>query len=45
LFSAQRDLAQARYNYLLAQLRLRYDAGVLSLDDLQKLARYFKPAA
>ena len=41
LFTAQRDLAQARYNYLLAYLRLQLTAGTLVLDDLQKIAGYF----
>jgi outer membrane protein, protease secretion system len=44
LFSAQRDLAQARYNYLLAYLRLRYAAGILTHDDLRLVASYFVPA-
>lgn len=42
-YAALRDLSQARYNYIVANLKLRYDAGVLSTDDLQKFARYFKP--
>lgn len=41
LFAAQRDLAQARYNYLLSYLRLRNAAGTLSSDDLQIVAAYF----
>jgi protease secretion system outer membrane protein len=41
LFSAQVDLAEARYNYLLAYLRLRLVAGTLILDDLEKVATYF----
>ncbi len=41
LFSAQVDLAEARYNYLLAYLRLRLVAGTLVLDDLEKVATYF----
>jgi len=44
LYSAQRDLAQARYNYLLAYLRLRYSAGTLTPDDLRLVAGYFSPA-
>lgn len=37
LFQAQRDLAQARYNYLLSSLRLKQAAGVLSAQDLQRI--------
>ncbi len=41
LFTARRDLNEARYNYLLAYLRLQFAAGTLVLDDLQKIAAYF----
>ena len=41
LFTSQRDLNEARYNYLLAYLRLQFAAGTLVLDDLQKIAAYF----
>lgn len=41
LFSAQGELSQARYNYLLAFLRLKLAAGDLVLHDLQKIATYF----
>ena len=44
LFTARRDLAQARYDYLNAYMQLRYRAGVLSVDDLETVARYFAPA-
>lgn len=44
LFAARRDLAQARYNYLLSYLRLRNAAGTLGGDDLQLVASYFRPA-
>lgn len=37
LFTTQRDLAKARYEVLLANLRLRQAAGVLSPDDLRPL--------
>lgn len=37
LFRAQRDLASARYNYLLNLLRLKQAAGVLSEDDLMQI--------
>lgn len=44
LFSAQVDLAEARYSYLLAYLRLRLAAGTLALEDLEKVASYFVAA-
>lgn len=37
LFSAQRDLAQARYNYIASLLRLTAAAGELSETDLQRI--------
>ena len=40
-YTARRDLAQARYNYLLGYLRLRSAAGTLGGDDLHKVAGYF----
>lgn len=42
LATAQRDLAQAKYNYLLAYLRLKQQAGNLSSEDLQHVASYFE---
>jgi protease secretion system outer membrane protein len=42
LYVSQRDLAQARYNYLLSLLRLRAAAGTLSQDDVTTTARYFR---
>jgi protease secretion system outer membrane protein len=41
LFASRRDLAQARYNYLLSYLRLRHSAGTLNADDLRTVAGYF----
>ncbi|MEO6563900.1 MAG: TolC family outer membrane protein [Nitrosospira sp.] len=41
LFGAKRDLAKARYNYLLGYLRLRKAAGIVGIGDLHDLARYF----
>ena len=41
LHTARLDLAQARYRYLLAYLRLQLAAGTLALNDLQNIARYF----
>jgi outer membrane protein, protease secretion system len=40
-YAARRDLAQARYNYLLGYLRLRSAAGVLGREDLHRVAGYF----
>ena len=40
-YAAQRDLAQARYNYLLSYLRLRNAAGTLTAEDLHTVAGYF----
>ncbi|MDE2388707.1 MAG: TolC family outer membrane protein [Betaproteobacteria bacterium] len=42
LYTAQRDLSQARYDYLLAYLRLQLAAGTLVLDDLRNITSYFK---
>ena len=42
LFSIQGELSQARYNYLLAYLRLKQAAGTLGLEDLQRIAAYFR---
>ena len=42
LFTSQRDLAQARYTYLLSLLRLRAAAGVASPDDVLEVSRYFR---
>jgi len=41
LATAQRDLAQAKYNYLLSNLRLKQQAGNLTTEDLQMAASYF----
>jgi outer membrane protein, protease secretion system len=42
LYTSQRDLAQARFNYLLAKLRLRSSAGTLGYSDVQEVAAYFR---
>ncbi len=42
LYASERDLAQARYNYLLALLRLRAAAGTLGPDDIREIALYFR---
>lgn len=41
LYVSERDQAQARYNYLLALLRLRAAAGTLSPDDVREVSNYF----
>lgn len=41
LFQAKRDLAQARYNYLLGYRRLRKAAGIVGVGDLHDIAGYF----
>lgn len=42
LYTSQRDLAQARYSYLLGILRLRAAAGILSGSDVNEIAAYFR---
>jgi protease secretion system outer membrane protein len=42
LFKAQRDLAQARFSYLLGSLRLRAGSGALSSDDVRDVASNFR---
>jgi protease secretion system outer membrane protein len=42
LYTSQRDLAQARYSYLLGILRLRAAAGTLSGSDVTEIAAYFR---
>ena len=42
LTSVQRDLAQARYTYLMAMLRLRAAAGTLSAADVGTVAGFFR---
>ena len=41
LYSTQRDLAQARYGYLLAYVRLHDAAGMLTEESLQKIDKEF----
>nr|WP_315484498.1 TolC family outer membrane protein [uncultured Undibacterium sp.] len=41
LVAAKRDLAYARYSYLLAYLKLRVAAGTATVDDLRTVAGYF----
>jgi protease secretion system outer membrane protein len=42
LTGVKRDLAQARYNYLMALLRLRAAAGTLAQGDVAEVATYFR---
>lgn len=42
LAASQRDLAQARYGYLLGLLRLRAAAGTLTDEDVYKVAKHFE---
>lgn len=42
LFVAQRDLAQARYGYLLGVLRLRAAAGMLDQSVIRQVGAYFR---
>lgn len=42
LYTAQRDLAQARFAYLLGSLRLRAGTGALSSDDVRDIASNFR---
>lgn len=44
LVAAQRDLAQARYQYLISFLKLQAAAGTLNLEDLRTVAGYFSSA-
>jgi outer membrane protein len=43
LFQTKRDLAQARYNVLVGQLRLKQAAGVLRAEDLQPINALLTP--
>jgi protease secretion system outer membrane protein len=41
LYTSQRDLAQARYTYLIGLLRLRAAAGTLDMSSVREVAAYF----
>jgi len=41
LYTSQRDLAQARYSYLIGLLRLRAAAGTLDAGSVREIAAYF----
>jgi len=43
LYQAQRDYANARYDYILSTLNLKEVAGLLSPDDIIKLNTWMKP--
>ncbi len=43
LFQTKRDLAKARYEVLVGQLKLRQAAGVLKAEDLQSINRLLAP--
>ncbi|WP_375538631.1 TolC family protein, partial [Pseudomonas protegens] len=43
LFTARRDLADARNAYLFARIQLKFYAGLPNEQDLQQLAGYFRP--
>lgn len=45
LYQAKRDLAKARYQYMIASLQLRHAAGILNAQDLYELAKWFTPDA
>jgi len=42
LYTSQRDLAQARYNYLINLVRLRAGAGMLDEGAVREVAAYFR---
>ena len=45
LFSAKRDLLQARYNYLVNIIRLKSASGLVSEADLQEINQQLVAAA
>lgn len=40
LYTAKRDLSQARYNYIISQLKLKSAVGVLSDEDVEQVNRW-----
>jgi outer membrane protein len=42
LYSALRDLARARYVYILNSLRLKQSAGILSGEDLRQISVFMQ---
>ncbi len=45
LFRAQRDYAQARYDYIISSLTLKDAAGMLSQNDLQQINQWLEDSA
>ncbi|WPO48466.1 MULTISPECIES: TolC family outer membrane protein [Pseudomonas] len=45
LYTTRRDLAQARYDYLMAWTKLHYYAGTLREDDLARVDEAFRPGS
>ncbi|RAR60481.1 protease secretion system outer membrane protein [Paraburkholderia unamae] len=43
LYQSKRDLARARYQYMIASLQLKRAAGILNEQDLYVLADWFRP--
>ncbi|MDS4016145.1 MAG: TolC family protein, partial [Candidatus Accumulibacter sp.] len=43
MFVAQRDLAQARYEFLVGSLRLKLAAGVLAEKDIAEIEKLLRP--
>ncbi|MDZ7783247.1 MAG: TolC family outer membrane protein [Halioglobus sp.] len=43
LFSAQRDYANSRYDYILNMMRLKEEAGLLSPEDIHRLDTFLEP--
>lgn len=44
LFRTQRDYARARYDYILASLRLKQAAGMLNVEDVQQVNSWLQPS-
>jgi len=44
LFSAKRDYARSRYEYIVNTLRLKQAAGIVSFDDLQQINQWLRPS-
>ncbi|HKR47628.1 MAG TPA: TolC family outer membrane protein [Paraburkholderia sp.] len=43
LYQSRRDLAKARYQYMIASLQLKHAAGTLNEQDLFELSKWFTP--
>lgn len=44
LFRSKRDYAQARYDFILKLLEIKYAAGLLSADDIEQINQWLRPA-